>query len=67
MLELLTYIDNLRNLRAVSVTDGGAILTWGPGSNADSDDEEVRVTIITMICVMINILLCSGQETCHHS
>ena len=26
----------------MSVTDGGAILTWGPGSSGDSDDDEVR-------------------------
>ena len=58
--------NTLRNLHAVSVTDGGAILTWGPGSNGDSDDEEVSVIMASVFVIFTNIF-CSGQETCNHS
>ena len=52
--------NTLRNLHAVSVTDGGAILTWGPGSNGDSDDEEVSVIIVSDNCHQ-HILFRSGN------
>ena len=38
----ITLPPPVKNLRAISVIDGGVVLSWRPGTVADSLDEEVK-------------------------